>query len=266
MANNISSIGVLDINYSSISVLDKLANDYPNEVIYYLNDFNGANFDEWSHKAILEKIKEDTNILLSYNPKLLVVLGNEYIEYAKEFFSELEVPVINLVDIIVDMLNQEYEKKNIALLIKSTIHQANLYQRNINYGHFYLIDDDDLEKIVINNKVKTGISFDVAKKVLADLARKSVDVIISANCNVGLLSVEAKESVPKSNLVNVSSLVSKKIEGCLDTNDSIRTNGKGKVNIIADKEFDLNIAKNLLDCKYYILPKYEIDNKKRGTK
>ena len=39
MASIVSSIGILDINYSSISVLDKLSVDYPNEVIYYLNDF-----------------------------------------------------------------------------------------------------------------------------------------------------------------------------------------------------------------------------------
>ena len=35
---------------------------------------------------------------------------------------------------------------------------------------------------------------------------------------------------------------------------------------LADNECDLNIAKNLLDCKYYIIPKYEIDNKKRDIK
>ena len=266
MANIVSSIGILDINYSSISVLDKLSADYPNEVIYYLNDFNGANFEEWNHRSIMEKIKEDTNILLSYNPKLIVVLGVEYIEYAKEFFLELNVPVVNIVDIVVDTLNQEYDKKNVALLIKSTIHQTNLFQRNINYSHFYQIDDDDLEKIVINNKVKTGISFDVTKKVLAELNHKSVDIIIGANCNTSLLGVEVRECLPKANLANVSALISKKISGCLDVNDAIRAKGKGKVNIIADKEFDLNIANNLLECKYYILPKYEIDNKKRDIK
>ena len=165
-----------------------------------------------------------------------------------------------------DTLNQEYDKKNVALLIKSTIHQTNLFQRNINYSHFYQIDDDDLEKIVINNKVKTGISFDVTKKVLAELNHKSVDIIIGANCNTSLLGVEVRECLPKANLANVSALISKKISGCLDVNDAIRAKGKGKVNIIADKEFDLNIANNLLECKYYILPKYEIDNKKRDIK
>ena len=266
MASVVSSIGILDINYSSISVLDELASSLHNEVIYYLNDFNGANLDEWSHRSILDKIKEDTNILLSYNPKLIVVLGSEYIEYAKEYFLELNVPVVNIVDIVVDTINNEYSKKNIALLIKSTIHQANLYQRNIEYAHFYQIDDDDLERIVINNKVKTGISFDVTKKVLAEFAHKSVDVIIGANCNVGLLGVEVKESIPKANLVNVSALVVKKINGCLDVNEGARIKGKGKVNIIVDNEFDLNIAKNLLDCKYYVIPKYDNDNKKRDIK
>ena len=266
MANILPSIGILDINYSSISVLDELASNFRSEVFYYLNDFNGANLEEWSHRSILEKIKEDTNILLSYNPKLIVVLGSEYIEYAKDYFLELNVPVVNIVDIVVDTVNNEYNKKNIALLIKSTIHQANLYQRNMEYAHFYQIDDDDLERIVINNKVKTGVSFDVTKKVLAELVHKSVDAIFGANCNVGLLGVEVKEIIPKANLVNVSALVSKKINGCLDVNDGVRIKGKGKVNIIVDNEFDLNIAKNLLDCKYYVIPKYEIDNKKRDIK
>lgn len=252
MANNMSSIGILDINYSSVSVLNQLAAHFPNEVFYYLNDFNGAIFDEWGHRTLLEKIKEDTEALLANNPKLLIVLGNEYIEYAREYFASLEIPVINIVDMVIDDLNSCYAKKNIGLLIKPTIHQTNLYQRNINYLHYYQVDATDLDRLVINNKVKTGISFEVVKKALADLNRKSVDVLACTSCNQSLLTTEIKECLPKTVLVDVSSLLSTKIKEVLKESESTHFSNKGKINVINDNEFDDKHIKDLLKCKYYI--------------
>ena len=252
MANDVLSIGIIDANYASVCVLNQLSADYPNEVFYYLNDFNGANFDEWSHRSLMERIKEDTELLLSYHPKLLIVLASEYIEYARDYFNSLEIPVINVVDMVIDELNKEYDKKNIGFLVKSTIHQTNLYQRNINYLHYYQVDADDLERLVINNKVKTGISFEVVKKVLLDLSRKSVDVIAPTSCNQSLLDTEVKEIMPKANLLNLPKVVSRKITNSLNTNDNIKRSGKGMINIIDDGDFSDKNIKDLLNCKYYI--------------
>lgn len=252
MTSEVLSIGILDINYASVSVLNKLYEDYPNEVFYYLNDFNGTNFDEWSHRALIERIKEDVNILLSYNPKLLIIAGCEYIEYAKEYFESLTIPVINIVDMLVGELNDGYDKKNIGLLVKSTIHHTTLFQRNINYLHYYQVDADELEKLVINNKIKTGISFDVVKKNLLDLSRKSVDIIACSSCNQALLDTEIKEIMPKANILNLSNLISRKITSSLNTNDNIRKGGKGKIFILDDGDFSDKQIKDLLNCKYYI--------------
>ena len=262
MAVNNSSIALLDMNYGSLCLLNELTKSFPNEVFYYLNDFNGANFDEWSHKAVIEKIKEDTEVLLAHNPKLIVILASEYIEFAKEYFLSLAIPVINIVDMVIDSLNQDYDKKNIAFLATPYVHHANLYQRNINYSHFYPLDASDLERIVLNDKVKTGISFDVVKRVLADLNRKAVDVIASSTYNPTLLTTEIKEVLPKTNILNIASIIAIKITNCLDTNDNEKLNGKGVFNIIADKEFMEETISKLLKCKYAIKQSFNGEKKR----
>lgn len=263
MANVISSIGILDINYSSISLLDQLGQDYPNEVFYYLNDFSGTNFNEWTHKALMDKIKEDVNLLLSYNPKLIIITGIEYIEYAKEYFDSINIPTINIVDCVINNINNDYAKKNISLLIKSTIHQTNLYQRELNYGHYYVVNDDDLSRLVLFDKVKTEVSFDVVKKALADLNRKSVDLIVPTICNASLLSTEFKEYLPKTAILNTTVLLSKMVGKALSDNDLSKLKGKGEINIIASSNDDLTQIKCLLKSKYCIKLKKENDKKTR---
>lgn len=266
MAKVNNSVGILDTNFGSISLLNQLIKDYPCEHFYYLNDFNRANFDEWSPKAILEKVKEDIEILKQYNPKLIIVLGNEYIQFASDYLYNIDVRVLDIASIIIKYINENFAKDNIAIVAKENVIKANIYQKNISCLHLYSLESIDLERIVLNDKVKTGIAFETTKKAVDTLNRKSVDEVVPLVTNLCLLNTEFKEYLPKASLLNIGNVISAEVGNCLMAIEALAYKGKGRVNIIIDQEEDKKVINYLLRCKYYIKLKKNKEKKARSLK
>ena len=140
-------IGIIDINVDGLYILNSLAKEFKNEDFIYINDIKNFPYEGREQEEIVKLVTENVEKLLKQNIKMLVVISDTIIEYCFDYLQTLNIPVINIVQSIINYVNKNHEQKNLVLLAKSYILKANLYQKNFNYNHMYNIASDELENI-----------------------------------------------------------------------------------------------------------------------
>ena len=248
-----SPIGILDLGINSISLLNTLAVQFPYEDFIYVNDFEQVEYEGLEFGVIENRIKNNVDFLLQYGVKLIVVVSNTIIEYYESHFEEIPVPVVNVVDSIINFVNDNYEHKNMVFLARDNIMKANMYQKNFRYNHLYSIASDNLLSIVKTNKTKTNESFMATKEALKVLFKKDVDIIIPSNVNLMLLRTEMNEYVKETEILNVSTLLVEKIKAALLAIENFYNKRKGKILILVKSNTSLPPIHHLLTVRHKII-------------
>lgn len=255
-------IGILDMNINNISILNKLAEDYKYENFIYIADKEFNDYEVLPEDKIKARVKANIDYLIESKVKLIVVLSNTIVEYCKDMFDEIAVPVINIVDTIVNFINSNYEHKNMLLLASDNIIKANIYQKNFRYNHLYNISCNSMDEVVLDGKLKTNKSFNVTKEALKTVTKKDVDIIIPTHINLLMLKTEVFEFIKDAEILYINELLSEKIKAALLTIENIYTKGKGLIEVNINTELHKSY-KNILNIKYYIKGS---DKKSKGIK
>lgn len=230
-------IGILDMGIDNISILNILQNAFQCEHFIYVNDQECPEYEGLANEVILERVKKNVSLLLSLNVKLIVVVSNTILEYCYDYFNEIDVPVINIMDIITAYVNDKYEHKNMALLANENITNANIYQKRLRYNHLYNLISNKLDAIIVSNKLKTQVSFDNTKEVFKVVFKKDVDIIIPTTFNLLLLYTEIKEYMKDAELLPLGDIIIEKIKAALLAIENIAIKGKGKIQIYLNKKY-----------------------------
>lgn len=230
-------IGILDANVEGLYILDSLTKEFKYEDFIYINDIKSAPYEGKDSEVILKHVKISVEKLLEYNIKLLVVISDTIVEYCEEYLKTLEIPVINIVSSIVNYVNNYYEQKNLIFCAKDYVIKANLYQKNFKYNRMYNVESDELENVIIQNKIKTSMSFKVAENLFKGVNQKGCDLLIITAPWIELLKTEIFEFLDVEKILKLGLVLTEEIKRSrIELNNRI----KGKITIISDidiKEF-----------------------------
>lgn len=254
-------IGILDMNINNISILNTLVKDYKYENFIYMADKEFNDYEVLPEDKIRSRVKEKLEYLIKSNVKLIVVVSNTIVEYCSDMFEEVRVPVINIVDTIVNYINSNYEHKNMLLLASDNIIKANIYQKNFRYNHLYNISCNNMDEIVLENRLKTNKSFTTAKDSLKTVIKKDVDIIIPTHVNLVGLKTEIFEYIKDANILYINELLSDKIKAALLTIENIYSKGKGLVELIINPELHKSYI-NILSIKYVLKGETKLKGRK----
>lgn len=252
------AIGILDSGVEGFNILKNLTSKFKHENFIYINDLKYYPYYNLTESDALELIKANVQKLLSHNIKLLVVTSDIIMDLAKDYFDTLEIPVLDIVSLYIDYINENYEQKNIALLGRSEVLEANLYQKNFKYNRLYNIASDELEELIVNKGLKTSQSFLKTKETFKQLKGKGVDVIIASSPYLILLKTEIDEFLSFDEITDFGNIVANKIY-----NEFMELNIKGKGQVIVYSNVEKGKFKYMTswnDVKYKYI---DLDKKNR---
>lgn len=261
-------IGIIDVSVDGLNILSSLTKEFKNEDFIYFNDIKNLPYEGKDPSIIHKYIKANLEFLLSQNIKLLIVISDTICEYGEEILSSINVPVIQIVDSIINYMNKNYENKNIILCSKDYILKANLYQKNIKYNHLYSISSNKMESIISNDKIKTMKSFNVAFDSFKTIQSKDLDVLVYTAPWIELLKTEINEALKVKEIIKIGDIISSSIK---ESKIDFYKNRKGKITVFttASKEefsklipwFNLKYKFNQIELDYGQDRTTEKDNK-----
>ena len=204
-------IGIIDVSCDGLSVVTTLLKEYKNEDILYFNDIKNLPYEGKDSLVILKYIKKNVEYLLSQDIKLLVVVSDTIIEYGNEFLETLEVPVISIVQTLIDYVNKNYENKNMILCAKDYIIKANLYQKNIKYSHLVTVNSNKLEEIILGNKIKTMKSFNASLDTFKAHQSRDFDVLLYTAPWIELVKTEILEFLKVKDFIKLGDIIASSV-------------------------------------------------------
>jgi len=249
-------IGIIDMGVENLSILNYLSKAFKYEDFIYINDLEVPEYEGLAEDVIQKRIEANVEKLLSFNVKLIIVVSNTIIEYHRNYFNEISVPVVNIVDTIIDYINDNYEHKNMAFIATENIINANLYQKYFKYNHLYNLVSDSMEEFLTKNLVKTNESFNLTRELIKTVIKKDLSIIIPSSFNMMLIETEINEFLPNGNILNINEIMSDKIKAALLAIENFSTKKLGKTTIIINvskKDFKYT---HLLDVKYKLITSF----------
>lgn len=226
-------IGIIDINVEGLYILNSLTKEFKNEDFIYINDIKNYPYEGREREEIVKFVTSNVEKLLEQNIKMLVVISDTIIEYCLDYLQTLNIPVINIVQSIISFVNKNYEQKNLALLAKSYILKANLYQKNFNYNHMYNIASEELENIIALNKTKTSKSFKTTFELFKNSPKKEYNLLIITAPWMELVKTEILEYLEVDEFIKLGNVLTDDIK---KVNTEIYNRGKGKITVLSNVE------------------------------
>lgn len=127
-----TSIAVFDSGLGGLTVLKKIREMLPEENIVYFGDTARLPYGDKSRETVIRYSCEIGRFLLAQNITMLVVACNTASAYAAEQLrQEFSVPVIDVIDPLIEEMRQEGSSRHIAVLGTQATIQSGVYQKRI---------------------------------------------------------------------------------------------------------------------------------------
>lgn len=251
-------IGLLDMGFEGIVLVDKLKARFPNENFIYINDVKHSPYDERSEEEILECISNSVVKIQEHKLKCLVVLNDSMSEYALDYLRSLNLPIINLVDCVIKYVNKNLSKKNILYISRQSFIEANIVQKDISYNKLYVANGTLLIDYAEKNNVKTGESFSLVSSAVKPYLSKEIEWVITTSPSIPLYITEFKEYLSECEVIDLESIIFLEVEKKIKGNPSslekkglayviLRENDKDEI-----KKFKEICNKHINKCKYIL--------------
>jgi len=253
------AIGILDCGVEGFNILEVLTQRFKHENFVYVGDVKNNPYYNLSSDNVKELIRKNLEILKNENVKLIIVTSDVICDLGKEELEKLNIPVFDIVSILTDYVNDNYEQKNIALFAKEKVIDANLYQKNFKYNRLFNIISDEVEEVIFTKNLKTSQSFFKTKEAFKQLLLKNVDVIVTSSPCLIYLKTEIGEYVKFEEITNFGEIVANKIN-----NEFIKLNQKSRGKVLVYNNIE---KKKFQEMTYYTNIKYKyIDLEKKFRK
>ena len=133
----IQPLGIFDSGVGGLTVAAAILEKLPQEKIIYFGDTAHLPYGDKSKEAIRYYSEKITDFLLSKQCKAIVIACNTASSFAYDYLAELvdkKIPVINVIDPVVEQLLDQSPKKIGVIGTKGTI-QANVYAEKLAAGN-----------------------------------------------------------------------------------------------------------------------------------
>lgn len=208
------AIGIIDLGLEGFGVAKKLAENFKHENIVYVTDLAYDSHLNISDNEIAEIVRRNIGILFKHNPKLIVVVSPLIVERAAAVILDLLIPSVNIIETLIAYANTKYEYKNMLLLGKNSLLEANLFQKNLRCSHLYQLPSDELDAVVKERMTKTSRSFNAVCECLKAINKKPVDLVIAATPSLTELKTEIKEYLQFEELTNLGTIYVERLNAC----------------------------------------------------
>jgi len=206
------SICLLDMGITSISIINKMRERFPNERITFINDLEYGEYEGHDAMDIKSRIKKIVEEISKNKPKLLVILNSVFVEYGEDVFENLDFPVINIIKTIVEYVNTNHEFKSILFIANDGIVEANLYQKALHYNHLYNRKANFLIDLANAKMMKTKESFEAIGRIAEEWSKRDVEIIVTPELNLLLFYTEFNEYFKGVDLIPTDEAVLNQIE------------------------------------------------------
>lgn len=239
-------IGIIDGGLEGIWIFFELTKKYPYQQFIYINDLVNYPYIGKDAEEIQEIVKQNINMLLSYNVKEIICVSPYLLYLCNEYFESLDKKIISLTNNLIEYVNNKFEHKNISFLAREEVLKANVFQKDFKYNYLYNIPSNELENLIYNKQIKTAKSFETVRTVCKNAMNKQIDAFIYIDSILKALDIEFKEYIKAQEMVNLSDIAVLKIKDKINTVEN-------KVNniIISNINKDEFVKKTyFLDIKY----------------
>ena len=235
-------IGVFDSGIGGLTVLKQLRKRLPKEEYIYLGDTNNFPYGEKSTKQIIEFTRNNINILINNNVKLIVIACGTATSQALEIVKkEFEIPIIGIIEPTVDYIKAMNLSKVGVIATTGTIKNG-AWERKIKkkIKDIKVINRACplLAGIAEEGKAKSKKSLDAVHEYMQIFKDNNVKTIILGCTHYPIYNeIIKKEFEYEVNLVNTGVAVANKVQDYLIKND-IQNNKNTKIepNIILTKK------------------------------
>lgn len=133
---NNNPIGIFDSGIGGLTVANAIYKALPNETLIYFGDTAHLPYGDKSKELIKQYSLDITNFLLEQkNCKAIVIACNTASAAAYEYIRDThlgEIPIINVIDPIIEAIVADNTIKNVGLIATSTTINSGVYQEKLN--------------------------------------------------------------------------------------------------------------------------------------
>lgn len=225
---NKNPIGIFDSGVGGLTVVKKISEFLPYEKIVYFGDTARVPYGIKSPKIVKKFAYEDTNFLLGFNPKLVIIACHTVSSLAADFLKR-NFPNVIFMDVVSPGVYKSLEiteNKRIGVIgtpatIKSEKYQK-LFKKIDKKVKVFAKQCPLFVPLVEEGWANHEVSFQVAKVYLEDLKNKKVDTVILGCTHYPLLGKVIQKVMGKDvNLIDASEEVAYKAKDFLKKNDML---------------------------------------------
>ncbi len=191
-------IGVIDSGVGGLTVLKEMYRQLPNEGFIYFADTGRAPYGSRAKETIVHYSLENSQFLLKYDIKFLVVACHSITALAFDVLKEkIPIPVIGIVEPAIEKALRTTKNNRIGVIgteatIQSSVYQKMLRQRRSNLQIFDLACPL-MMPLAEEGWFKEEETFLIVKKYLLPLKKEKIDTLILGCSHFPLL----KEAITK---------------------------------------------------------------------
>lgn len=224
---NRNPIGIFDSGIGGLSVVNKVLEEFPGEEIIYLGDAARLPYGTKSSTTVKKFAIQDTEFLLKFNPKLIIIACHTVSSIASDFLRK-RFPQIYFIDVIGPSVEEAVKitkNKRIGIIgtpatIRSGRYKEDLLKRKKNLKVFSKACPLFVP-LVEEGWFNHPVTYQVVKIYLEDLKKKDIDTLILGCTHYPFLKKAIKDVMgEKINLVDPTEGVIREVKDYLSRNSA----------------------------------------------
>lgn len=180
---SLAPIGVFDSGVGGLTVAREIMRQLPNEKIVYFGDTARVPYGSKSKNTIIKYSRQIIRFLRTKNVKAIVVACNTASAFAlEEIRNEIDIPIIGVVKPGAKVAVEKTKNKKIGVIGTEATVGSGIYTTYINEN------DKDIKvypkacplfcPLVEEGWLKDSVTYEVAKRYLADLKKEDIDTLV----------------------------------------------------------------------------------------
>lgn len=229
MTNNEHPIGLFDSGIGGTSIWKAINLMLPNENCIYLADSKNAPYGQKSKDEIIYLSEKNTEVLLNYNVKIIVVACNTATTNAiKELRAKYKIPFIGIEPAIKPAaLNSNTHKIGI-LATKGTLNSALFNQSLSNYASIEIIEQigTGLVELIENGAINSHEMEQLLRSYLNPMIDAGIDYLVLGCSHYPYLIPQIEKILPSYiKIIDSGEAVAKQTQNILNERNGLNKNG-----------------------------------------
>lgn len=220
---NENPIGLFDSGIGGTSIWKEIHLQLPNENTIYLADSKNAPYGLKSKEEIINLCFKNTELLLNYNSKIIVVACNTATTNAiKELRAKYDVPIIGIEPAIKPAANLSKTQKIGILATKGTLNSELFYETLSLYSNVKIIEQigHGLVQLIENGDINSPEMQELLENYLKPMVEENIDYLVLGCSHYPYLLPQIKKIIPSSiMIIDSGEAVARQTKKILEQND-----------------------------------------------